>query len=266
MASTPRRGWRPFVWVSGRTSMKLRRLHAAWLALSLVGAQTALAQGEGPGIVSGTVADASTHAALESATVALRSTADSAQVIAHTTTTKDGQFRFANVPLGGYVVECMILGHKSYRSAAFVLDAAHPQQALGSLPLEGSVVLLHEVQVQTERETFSPSLDRRRYSVDHDVVAPSSTAADLLAKVPSVQVDFDGSVLLRGSHDVTVLVDGRPSRLMGKDRANVLLALPASNIAQIEVVTNPSARYVPDGSAGIINLVTKRDSGTRLTG
>src|ERR1043166_10089092 len=73
-----------------------------------------------------------------------------------------------------------------------------PRKALGSIPLASSVLVLREVEVQTQRETFNPSLDRRRYNVDHDVVAQSSTAADLLAKVPSVQVDFDGSVTMRG--------------------------------------------------------------------
>jgi len=238
--------------------MKLFHVIAS-LALLLAAIPGAHAQGN-PGVVSGVITDASTHAPLENVSVALRNTADQ-KVVTSMMTAKDGKFRLAGVPMGSYVVECQVLGHKSSRSAPFVLGEGHQRQDMGTLALEGSVVMLKEVEVQTERETFNPSLDRRRYNVDHDIAAQSSTAADLLAKVPSVQVDFDGGLTLRGSDDVTVLVDGRPSRLMGKNRKNVLLALPASNIEQIEVVTNPSARYVPDGSAGIINLITKKGNG-----
>src|ERR1044072_3788704 len=154
--------------------MKLRALTS--LVLIMAGVSLAHAQGSVPGSVTGVVTDASTRAPLENATVALRSVSDSTKVVAHSITSRDGKFQFTNVPLGTYVLECMLLGHKTYRSTSFALGESSPRKALGSIPLASSVLVLREVEVQTQRETFNPSLDRRRYNVDHDVVAQSTPA------------------------------------------------------------------------------------------
>ena len=217
------------------------------------------------GVVTGLVTDQSTHDPLESASVVLRSRADSSQV-AGATTGKDGAFRFAPVPLGAYFVECSLIGHASFRSPAFQLSEASPRMALRTISLKPSALVIDEVVVSSERSLFHHDIDRKVYEVDHDLMAKSSTASDVLQKIPSVQVDLDGNVSLRGSPDVMILVNGKKSPLMGKSRADVLQQLPAAGIEKIEVINNPSARFTPEGASGIINIVMKRNAGTGVSG
>ncbi len=117
---------------------------------------------------------------------------------------------------------------------------------------------LERMQVTTKRETFFNTIDRKTYNVGKDIQSTTGSANDLLQNIPSVQVDVDGNLSLRGSEDVLVLIDGKPSTLMGRNRAAVLDQLPADSIEKIEVITNPSAKYKPDGTAGIINITMKR--------
>ncbi len=217
------------------------------------------------GTVTGLVTDPSTRAPVENASVVLRNRADSTRV-AGTTTLGDGRFTFTHVPLGAYLVECSLIGHASFRSPVFRLSEASPRITLRAISLKPSALLLDEVVVSSERSLFNNAIDRKVYNVDHDLMAKSSTASDLLQNIPSVQVDIDGNVSLRGSPDVMILVNGKKSPLMGRSRADVLQQLPAAGIEKIEVITNPSARFTPEGTSGIINLVMKQNSGTGMSG
>lgn len=123
----------------------------------------------------------------------------------------------------------------------------------------GPAVVLPSVEVSARQLTQLNSIDRKTYLVGQDVQGVSGSAADILQNIPSVQVDIDGNVSLRGDSNVQVLVDGRSSALMrASNRGDVLSQLPADSIERIEVITNPSAMYKPDGSAGIINIVLKK--------
>jgi outer membrane receptor protein involved in Fe transport len=159
-----------------------------------------------------------------------------------------------------------LIGHASFRSPEFRLSEAGPRITLRTISLKPSALLLDELVVASEGSLFNNAIDRRVYNVDHDLMAKSSTASDLLQNIPSVQVDIDGNVSLRGSPDVMILVNGRKSPLMGKSRADVLQQLPAAGIEKIEVITNPSARFTPEGTSGIINLVMKKSGGTGMSG
>jgi len=223
------------------------------------------AQVPAEGTVMGVVTDQSTHAPLENANVVLRSRADSTRVVG-STTAKDGAFVFAHVPLGAYVVECGLIGHVGFRSPEFVLSPASPRMDLHTISLKPSALVLDEVVIRSERSLFNNAIDRRVYNVDKDLMAKSSSVSDLLQNIPSVQVDIDGNVSLRGSPDVTILVNGKKSALMGKSRADVLQQLPAASIEKIEVITNPSARFTPEGTSGIINIVTKKGAGSGISG
>ena len=117
---------------------------------------------------------------------------------------------------------------------------------------------LERVQVTAKRETFYNTIDRKTYNVGKDIQSTTGSASDLLQNVPSVQVDVEGNVSLRGSSNVLILVNGKTSTLMGRNRAAVLEQMPADGIEKIEVITNPSAKYKPDGTAGIINITMKR--------
>jgi outer membrane receptor protein involved in Fe transport len=238
--------------------MKLRR-GLALLALLLVHPGAVRAQVPTDGTVLGLVTDAATRAPLENARVVLRSRADSTRTIG-TATAKDGGFVFSQVPFGAYVVECSLVGHTSLRAPEFVLGPENLRVELGALSLKPAALLLREVEVTSEKRSLSHGIDRRVYNVDHDLMAKSSSVSDLLQNIPSVQVDIDGNVSLRGSPDVMILINGKKSPLMGKTRADVLQQLPAATIEKIEVITNPSARFTPEGTSGIINIVTK--SGT----
>jgi outer membrane receptor protein involved in Fe transport len=238
---------------------------AALVACMATGAAPSRAQAPADSTVRGRVIDASTHAPLEDASVVLRSRSDSTRVLG-TVTNKAGEFVISRVPPGAYVLECSLIGHKSFRSPELVLDAAHPGANLRTISLKPSALVLDEVVISSERSLFNNSIDRRVYNIDHDLMARSSSVSDMLQNIPSVQVDIDGNVSLRGSTAVMVLINGRKSALMGKSRADVLQQLPAASIEKIEVITNPSAKFTPEGTSGIINIVTKKGAGAGLNG
>ena len=217
------------------------------------------------GTVTGLVTDASARAPLENASVVLRSRADSTRV-SGTTTAADGRFAFSRVPLGDYIVECSLIGHVSFRSPVLLLSEANPRITLRTISLRPSALVLDEVVISSERSLFNHTIDRKVYNVEQDPMAKSSTASDVLQNIPSVQVDIDGNVSLRGSPDVMILVNGKKSPLMGGSRADVLQQLPAAGIEKIEVITNPSARFTPEGTSGIINIVMKRSAGAGMSG
>ncbi len=121
------------------------------------------------------------------------------------------------------------------------------------------VVKMQEVEVQAKNQVFLNSIDRKIYNVGKDIQATSGSVSDLLQNIPAVQVDIDGNLSLRGESSVQVLIDGKSSALMGStNRADVLAQLPADSIERVEVITNPSAMYKPDGAGGIINIVLKK--------
>jgi len=118
---------------------------------------------------------------------------------------------------------------------------------------------MSQVDVTAHKEAQLNTIDRKVYNVGSDLQASTGSAADVLQNIPSVEVDLDGNISLRGDSSVQILIDGKSSALLsGSSRADVLTQMPAENIERIEVITNPSARYKPDGSAGIINIVLKK--------
>jgi outer membrane receptor protein involved in Fe transport len=137
---------------------------------------------------------------------------------------------------------------------------------LGKLYISESTTILGDISVTAQRSTFVNSIDRKTFNVGQDVMSKTGSVSELLQNVPSVQVDIDGNVSLRGSDNVMFLINGKPSSLMGTNRAAVLQQMPASSIEKIEIITNPSAKYKPDGTSGIINIVLKKDKSLGLNG
>ena len=137
---------------------------------------------------------------------------------------------------------------------------------LGDIKMNPSSQLLNEVQVTAEKSETQFSLDKRVFNVGQDLANKGGTAEDILDNVPSVTVDIEGNVSLRGSDGVKILIDGRPSGLAGGDNANGLRAIPANMIDKVEVITNPSARYEAEGMAGILNIVLKKQKGSGFNG
>ncbi len=241
----------------------MRRLPNLFTSLAILSALLALspdlrAQAHPAGTVTGTIIDPATKKPVEYATITLKTKA-TGETVATTATDAAGHFAQENVPAGEYVLTYGAVGQTGQQSPAITVDAGHPAVDVGTLPLAGPAPLqLDSMQVNVKRETFFNTIDRKTYNVGKDIQSTTGSASDLLQNVPSVQVDIDGNVSLRGSGDVLILIDGKPSTLMGRNRADALAQLPADNIDKIEVITNPSAKYKPDGTAGIINITMKK--------
>jgi outer membrane receptor protein involved in Fe transport len=179
----------------------------------------------------------------------------------------DGGFKIISVGAGIYVLKISFLGYQPYTSDSLKLDSASPNKDLGSIKLlPARSTVLSEVVVEAERSSIQLGIDRKVFSVNQSLVSEGGSATDLLANVPSVSVDVDGNVNLRGTSNVRVLIDGKPSSIGGGNISQVLQSLPASSIESIELVTNPSSKYDPEGQSGIINIVLKKNKKIGLNG
>jgi outer membrane receptor protein involved in Fe transport len=223
------------------------------------------AQGRNGGAVSGVVKADSTNRPLEFVNVILLEQADSA-IVTGTVTDSKGKFEIKNIPVGEYFLTYSLLGYKEVHPSKFKIDDKRPGLNIGTVFMTETALSLGGVTVTSQRVTFNTAIDRKVFNVQQDIMSKTGTASDLLQNIPSVQVDIDGVVSLRGSTNVLMLINGKPSPLMGASRAEVLQQMPASSIERIEVITNPSAKFKPDGTSGIINIVMKKDVNTGLNG
>jgi len=179
--------------------------------------------------------------------------AGSDEMITGGITDVEGSFRIEDIPFGTYDVRLSFIGFRTRLLEGISISSGEPLKDLGTLRIEPTEEMMESVTVTADREMLLMNLDKTVFTVGRDMTATGGSALDIMESIPSVTVDYDGNVSLRGSGNVTILIDGRPSYLESLDQ------LPASMIDQIEVITNPSARHDPDGTAGIINVVMKRD-------
>ncbi len=159
-----------------------------------------------------------------------------------------------------------LIGYEEKRLPSLSISVQHPTVFLGNILLVEKPVSLDEILVTSQKVLINSEIDRKVYNVNQDIMAKTGSASDLLQNVPSVQVDIDGTVSLRGSTNVLILINGKTSPLMGKSRAEVLQQMPANTIDKIEIITNPSAKYKPDGTSGIINIILKKNTVLGLNG
>ena len=208
------------------------------------------------GGVRGKVVDARSGENIEYATVALLSPQDSS-LKAGTVTEANGSFQL-EAPYGRYLLRITFVGYEpQYYKDAVVISADHQSVNLGKVSINPQATVLEAVEISAERSMVEYQLDKRVVNVDKNIVAGGGTATDVLEQVPSVAIDNDGNVTLRGSTNVKVLVNGRPSELLASDLATLLEQIPASTVENVEVITNPSAKYDPEGMSGIINIKLK---------
>jgi ferric enterobactin receptor len=210
----------------------------------------------GNGEIRGMVAAAEGNTPLAHAGVAVRSAADSA-LVAGAITGADGVFRIRGLRPGAYYLRVTLLGFRPHR-ADVTLSAAAPIQDVGTIALSQVAVALEGVQVTGEAPTIAIEPDRNTYRAK-DVAPAAANASDVLDAVPSVQVDGEGKVSLRGNENVAIQINGRPSPIRGAQLAAYLKSLPANIVERIEVIPNPSAKYDPEGMAGIINIALKQN-------
>ncbi len=207
--------------------------------------------------VKGKVIDASTNDPLSFASIRVSSSSDNKLVTGNITNDK-GEFSIP-APYGNYVVEVEYMGYKNTKTASFSVTKENPIHDFGVIKLASSANALKEVVVQAEKSSMEMKLDKRVFNVGKDLANAGGSASDILTNIPSVSVDPDGGVKLRGSDNVRILIDGKPSGLVSFKGGAGLQSLQASMIERVEVITNPSARYEAEGMAGIINIVLKKD-------
>ncbi|MFC5411380.1 TonB-dependent receptor domain-containing protein [Larkinella bovis] len=202
---------------------------------------------------------------VEFASIGLFRSRDSSSVTGALTDEK-GFFQITNLAPDAYYLLIQSLGFAAKRIPRIVISDDKPVVDLGNIALTETARQLQEVTVQGQRQAYEYSLDRKIVNVDQLPIAQGGSAIDILQNVPSVTVDVDGTLSLRGSSNVIVLVDGKPSGLTGLDRQAILDQIPASNIERIEMITNPSSRFDADGAAGIINIILKKERGAGFNG
>lgn len=200
-----------------------------------------------------------THLPLQFAFVTLFHTTDSLP-ISGVVTDAEGTFKLDSLPDGKYYLLLSLLGYDTISTTEFSVPFANGGHDLGKIYMKTSGILLNDVQITEEKATFVSTIDRKIYFPEKDIQAQTGSASDILQNVPSITVDEEGGISLRGSGNVTILINGKPSQLMNMNAAAALQQIPASSIERIEIITNPSAKYKPDGVAGIINIVLKKNA------
>ena len=232
------------------------------VALILLLSLTAFAQRpEGKKVtVSGKVIEKGTNLPLEYATIVFENS--TTKQLSGGITDENGVFKF-EVIAGNYNVRAEFISFKTVTIPQKVFNA---DSNLGTIQMEADVAQLNEIEVIAEKSTVEIKLDKRVYNVGKDMMVKGGTVSDVLDNVPSVTVDAEGTVALRGNENVKILIDGKPSGLAGINIADALKLLPADAVEKVEVITNPSARYDAEGGGGIINIVLRKGKANGVNG
>jgi len=196
------------------------------------------------------------------ANVALYTSSDSTLLMG-TATDQNGDFEIVARP-GDYYLKVSFLSFKTTIKGQ--LKLGREGLSLGPIMLQSNAELLDEVEVTAERSQMELKLDKRVFNIQKDLANAGANAAEILDNIPSVQVDVEGNISLRGSENVRVLIDGKPSTITGSSTADVLRQFQGSMIEKVEVITNPSARYDAEGEVGIINIVLKKEKQKGING
>lgn len=170
----------------------------------------------------------------------------------------DGDYEMENIAVGDYYLKFTIANHEPKEISVSIKDKSTVNIPTVSMNLDAAIDI-DEVTASGSLDVLKAGIDKKIYSVEDDISVKGGSVNDVLNNIPSIEIDQDGNISLRGDANVTILIDGRPSALVSGDGQNMLDALPANSIERIEVVTNPSARYDPDGTSGIINIVLKKN-------
>lgn len=220
-----------------------------------------IAQSKGPNVtVSGTVLEKDSNFPLEYATVSF--TDSNGQIVTGGITDMDGKYKI-DVPAGTYTIKYEFISYKTH-----ILNNQRLTKNV-NLPvvyLDLDAAGLDEVVVRAETTEVQIRLDKKIYNIGKDLTAGGATVSDALNNVPSVTVDVDGTIALRGSDNVKILINGKPSAIAGFGSTDALRQLPAESIDRVEVITSPSARYDAEGTAGILNIILKKEKTLGVNG
>ncbi|MEJ2544739.1 MAG: carboxypeptidase regulatory-like domain-containing protein [Calditrichaceae bacterium] len=214
------------------------------------------------GLIAGKITDETSNAALQYATVALYAASDSS-LINGTITDEEGVFSIENIPFGTYYMVADYLGFESRVMDDIRIEENQNRVEFNNIQLKAGSTDIDELTVVGQKKNLIIKADKKVLNVDKNLSANGGNAIDALKISPSITVNQDGEVLLRGSSSFKVLVDGKPTALKPNE---VLKQMPAGRIDNIELITTPSAKYDAEGSAGIINIVTKKGLGPGISG
>lgn len=195
---------------------------------------------------------------VEYATIYVKKSSDST-VAQSGITNESGRFYISDISFGTYFLEIQYVGYRNHYSKPFTISKEQSTFRIPKFVLNNKSTSLQTVEVKAQKEMLQTNLDKTVFNVESSIMADGASAVEVLEEIPSVDVDVEGNVTVRGSENVTILVDGRPTQL-------TLDQIPASMIESIEVITNPSARYEPDGMAGILNVVLKKKKESGFNG
>lgn len=239
------------------------KMKSFWLSLGLmlIAGYFGLAV-ENKGDISGIIKDSEGGKPLPGATISLKSGKDGSQT-GGAISAKDGRFMIKNIAPGRYILNIAYIGYSDMVIDPVIISPEKLKLDLHEIILKSSSVSLSGVEVVAQKELMETSLDKKIINVDRSIASIGGTATDVMRNIPAVSVDIDGNVSLRGSQNVKILIDGRPSGLTG---STVLEMIPATAIENIEIITNPSAKYDPESTAGIINVVLKKENSYGING
>lgn len=235
------------------------------LALSLLGgiciaqAQIGAARPRGNGRITGIVLDSASRQPVSFATVALTDLATQKPVDGAVCDDK-GQFELTKVAAGEFQLVITFLGYRTLKTVPFTVADKGTDLNLGALRMATQSKQLREVEVTGQRNLIEEKVDRTIYNAENDQTAKGGDATDVLRRVPMLSVDLDGNPSLRGNQNIRVLINNKPSTIVSSSIADALKQIPADQIKSVEVITSPSAKYDAEGSAGIINIITKKNN------
>ena len=207
---------------------------------------------ENTGSISGKVIDKKTNEPLPYVNIVVK---ENNKVVTGGITSDKGIFQIKNLALKEYVVEIQFIGYKTILKSVKLTENSDVN--LNTIAIEEDAIQLKGVEIVSERSTIEQKIDRKVINVGKDLTTAGATASEIMNNIPSVNVDQDGKISLRGNENVRVLVDGRPSNI---EASQLLKQIPSTSIKKIELSTNPSAKYNPEGMSGIINIVLHKNA------
>lgn len=208
------------------------------------------------GRITGTLIDSVSGQPIEFASVVLLNPKAEKQEVDGTVTDEKGAFKFPEAPVGDYQLYFSFLGYED-KTISIAMKPKKPDVEVKNIPLNPTISNLETVTVTGEKSVIENKVDRIVYNAENDVNI-TGDATDVLRKVPLLSVDLEGNVSLRGSSNITILINGKPSGLFSRNVADALKMFPSDQIKSVEVITTPSAKYDGEGTAGIINIITKK--------
>lgn len=213
---------------------------------------------KGTARISGSILDSTSAKGVEFASVALYNKT-TGQAVDGTVVDEKGKFSLTKLAAGEYKILISFIGYGNKTVDNISLTKGQ-ELNLGTIKLASNVKTLEEVTVTGQTSLIEEKVDRLVYNADKDISAKGGDATDILRKVPLLTVDLDGNVSLRGSQNIKVLINNKPSTIIASSVADALKQIPADQIKTVEVITSPSSKYDAEGSAGIINIITKKNS------